>query len=365
MKELLSIKKSPGVQLRGYSLKAELTKTLRVHFPFIALVLFYAAATLIVARIYHVTDKAQLSLYSKYFYFILVSLSVLFFISLAIHVMLFVRPDRPIRYLLNELRTNYLTPERLLNALPVLLLMPMFMSAFTSIKSMIPDINPFSWDFTFAKWDAVVHGGVQPWRLLQPIFGRPLLTSVISFFYNVWFLVKFGVLFWQAFSLRDARLRMQFILTFSLAWILLGTLAAIIFSSAGPCYYGRVVEGEDIFQPLMEYLRDANESYTVFALHGQETLWESYENSEVKQITGISAMPSMHISMAFLFVLVGLGANRVIGIALGVFAVLNMIGCVYLGWHYAIDGYAAIACTWLLWWAVGLLIKRYGAFLGI
>jgi membrane-associated phospholipid phosphatase len=115
----------------------------------------------------------------------------------------------------------------------------------------------------------------------------------------------------------------------------------------------------------MEYLRDANETYTVWALHGQEMLWESYVNSEVKQITGISAMPSMHISMAFLFVLVGLRANRVIGILLIVFAVLNMIGCVYLGWHYAIDGYAVIVCTWLLWWAVGRLIKRYGALFSI
>ena len=365
MKELLSIKKRPGVQLSGYSLKAELTKTLRVHLPFIVLVLFYSAAILIVARIYNLADKAQLKLYSKTFCMTLGTFSLLFFICHAIHVMLFVRPDRPIRYILSDLRTNYLTSERLLNALPVLLLKPIFMSAFTSFKIMIPAINPFSWDYTFAKWDAFVHGGVQPWRLLHPIFGTPLLTSTVNFFYNIWFFVMFAVLYWQVFSLRDARLRMQFFLTWALSWILLGTLVAIVFSSAGPCYYGRVVEGEDVFQPLMEYLREAQETSPVWALGAQEWLWETYESGGIGQVKGISAMPSMHISMAFLFVLVGWRTHRVVGVAFIVFAVLNIIGCVHLGWHYAIDAYPAIVCTWLIWWAIGRLLKRYGALLDI
>ena len=133
---------------------------------------------------------------------------------------------------------------------------------------------------------------------------------------------------------------------------------AIIFSSAGPCYYGRLVEGKDIYQPLMQYLSLAKESCPVWALGTQEKLWQSYQNGGIGKVTGISAMPSMHVSIAFLFVILGWRTNRIAGIGFSLFAVLIMIGCIHLGWHYAVDGYAAIVCTWLIWWFVGRLLER-------
>jgi hypothetical protein len=35
-----------------------------------------------------------------------------------------------------------------------------------------------------------------------------------------------------------------------------------------------------------------------------------------------------------------------------------LVGSVHLGWHYAIDGYAAIIGTWAIWWIVGRLLER-------
>ncbi|UCD28174.1 MAG: phosphatase PAP2 family protein [Planctomycetota bacterium] len=358
MKKLLSVMKRPAIQPWKNSLKAELIRTLRVHALFMALVLSYAGALLVAARIYHAADKASLSLYSMTLFQMTGLFILVFIVVRAIHVMLFLRPERPLRYYVDNMRAKYLTRERFFNGLPVFLFMPVFMSAFTSFKTMIPIINPFSWDATFARWDAVVHGGTQPWQLLHPVIGHPLLTTAINFFYNLWFFVMFMILFWQTFSLRDARLRMQFFLTFILSWVLLGTVGAIVFSSAGPCFYDRVVAGEDIFQPLVAYLSAAQQSVPVWALNAQEMLWDAYANSKVGRVNGISAMPSMHMSMAFLFALVGWRTHRAPGVALTVFAVLIMIGCVHLGWHYAIDGYAAIVCTWPIWWAVGRLLSR-------
>jgi len=217
-------------------------------------------------------------------------------------------------------------------------------------------INPFSWDATFARWDPIVHGGTQPWKLLHPLIGYPFLTFVINVFYNMWFLVMYLVLFWQGFGLRDARLRMQFFLSFFLSWILIGTLAAIVFSSAGPCFYSRIVKGEDVYRPLMDYLSSVNERYPIWALDTQEKLWEAYENSKISKYNGISAMPSMHISMMFIFVSVCWRRHRYLGIALSVFTVLIMFGCVHLGWHYAIDAYVAIVLTWFIWWFAGKLL---------
>ena len=365
MIELLITKIRLSDKLRIYNLKAELIKTLRAHTLFIALVFIYVVACIIAAEFFGITDKISLSLYSNNLCLMTILFFFVFIVGHTAYVMLYIRPEHSKQYILNDLRTNYLNTEHFCNLLLVLLILPIFMSAFTSFKIMIPTIHPFSWDSTFAKWDAVIHGGVQPWQLLQPILGRPFLTSTINFFYNLWFIVMYGMLFWQAFSLRNTRLRMQFLLTFILSWILIGTVAAIAFSSAGPCYYGRIVEGEDIFHPLMEYLWSAKEHYPVWSLNAQEMLWVAYDNREIGQVKGISAMPSMHVSLAFLFALVGWRIHRISGIVFSVFAFLTMIGCVHLGWHYAIDVYTAIVCTWLIWWAVGGLLNRLGVFLGV
>jgi hypothetical protein len=174
----------------------------------------------------------------------------------------------------------------------------------------------------------------------------------------MWFLVMLAVMFWQMFSLRAPQLRMQFWLTYALSWILMGTVAAIAFASAGPCFYGRVVDGPDLFAPLMEYLHRANESHPVLAVDAQEILWQWHQESRLGQVKGISAMPSMHVSMAFLFALLGWRTHWLVGVLTSAFALIIMLGCVHLGWHYAIDGYAAIAGTWLIWWSVGRLQAR-------
>jgi hypothetical protein len=173
----------------------------------------------------------------------------------------------------------------------------------------------------------------------------------------------YGVLFWQAYSLRDKQLRMQFFLTYALSWILIGTVAAIIFSSAGPCYYGYIVEGEDYFQPLMNYLHSAGKSSPNLSLKVQDLLWNAYNGRETGFVKGISAMPSMHLSMSFLFVLLGWRKNHYAGIAFSIFAFIIMIGSVHLGWHYAIDGYAAIILTAAIWYIVGFMLKRSNSFM--
>jgi hypothetical protein len=341
------------------NINTQFIRSLRTHALFMAVVVSYVAACLIVAWLYEASDKISLSLvYNNNLRVITEFYLLLFLIGRFSYTMIFIRPEHLTRHILDDLKTNYLNAERILTALPVLLLIPVFISVFTSYKAIIPLIKPYSWDPVFVEWEAALHGGVQPWQLLQPILGRPLITSTINFFYNLWFFVMYAVLFWQAFSLRNPRLRMQFYLTFISTWILLGNVCATLFSSVGPCYYGRVFEGGNIFQPLMEYLWAANEMFPVWSLGIQEMLWEAYEVGGNSIAQGISAMPSMHVSVAFLFAILGWRTGRALGVALTVFASLIMIGSVHLGWHYAIDGYAAIAGTWFIWWAIGRLLNR-------
>ena len=334
----------------------EVAKRLHEHIVFISISSLYMCALVVVTSLLKATDRISFSLYPRIIPLTAQLFLIAFFVCHSSYVMILVRPKKLIKYILNDLRTNYLTRERLLNALPIILFMPLFMSTFTSFKTLIPIINQFSWDSKFARFDATIHGGFQAWQLCHSIFGHHFLTSLLNYFYNLWLLVMLAVLYWQTFSLRDLRLRMQFFLSFTLAWILLGTIAATIFSSAGPCFYGRVVDGDDIYQPLMEQLVVAQKSSPVWALDTQEKLWKEYKESKIDLGNGISAMPSMHVSMVFLFALLGWRSNRLIGIMFSIYVIIIMIGSVHLGWHYAIDGYVAILGTLVIWHCVGLFI---------
>jgi membrane-associated phospholipid phosphatase len=176
--------------------------------------------------------------------------------------------------------------------------------------------------------------------------------------YNSWFYLLALIWVWQAFTQRDRRLRQQFFLSLMLGWILLGSVAAVLFSSAGPCYFGRVTGLPDPYQPLMTYLNDANQVHGVWALGLQAALWRSYTLQEFSLLSGISAMPSMHVVLATLFALVCWRTNRWLGIVMSIYAALIMVGSVHLGWHYAIDGYAGAAGMMTIWYLVGRALSR-------
>jgi hypothetical protein len=270
----------------------------------------------------------------------------------AISVMVFVRPDRLTLYLLSSLKP-YLAPRRLLFAAPALLLIPVFASTFTFFKSAIPALNPYTWDAALTQWDAWMHGGHHPWVMLQPILGYPIVTGGTNFLYNLWFFIMYALLTLQAFDTRNPALRMQFLLSFVLSWIFLGTLGAIVFSSMGPCYDPGVVRNAGPYAPLMTYLKETSEVVPVWALHVQQMLWDNYQNNKVGMGSGISAMPSMHVATATLMALFGWRYSRPAGIALTCYAMVIFIGSIHLGWHYAMDGYVGALGAWLIWWLVG------------
>jgi membrane-associated phospholipid phosphatase len=196
---------------------------------------------------------------------------------------------------------------------------------------------------------------MDPWRITHGFLGDAASTFVVNFFYNSWMYVMIGVLYWQLFSLRDPKLRMQFFYSYFLCWTIIGVLFAILLSSAGPCFYAGIVEATDPYQPLMQRLQEIDAQYAVWALDTQQLLWDNYANSSTGFGSGISAMPSMHVSMAFLFFLVGWRTHPAAAIAFGLYAMMVLVGSVHLGWHYAVDGYAGLVLTVLVWLAAGRL----------
>lgn len=264
-----------------------------------------------------------------------------------------VRPFRP-RGLLATIREDEkFGLERVAMAMVPLLLVPLFSSAFTSVKNAIPLIQPFAYDQAFMELDRALHFGRHPWELLQPVLGHALATSIVSYLYNLWLPLMYLILCWQVFSLRDLRLRQQYLVSFILAWALLGNGLALLLSSAGPCFYGPVVGGPDPYAPLMDYLRTADAGFTNWSLEAQRYLWENYQSTGIAVGGGISAMPSLHVAIATLQALLGWRISRRLGWLLTAYALVILLGSVHLGWHYAVDGYLSIALMLVIWKLAG------------
>jgi hypothetical protein len=261
-----------------------------------------------------------------------------------------------------RIRYDFLTRERILLALPVLLLWPIFASAFTFIKSSIPLVQPYYFDATLHDWDRAIHFGIDPWRLLQPLLGYTWITYTVNIGYTIWFLVMGASLTLQAGATGNRKRRMQFLLTMTLAWALIGNLAATLISSAGPCYYALVTGDSAPYGALMDYLHNvaatvAADLHLPFTATGlQDMLWNSYVTNNFKVANGISAAPSMHIASSWIIARLAWSMGKRARQFGCLFLLMIFIGSIHLGWHYAVDGYLAIAGAWVLWRFTGWLL---------
>lgn len=268
-----------------------------------------------------------------------------------------------------RIRNDFLSPQRLMLALPVLALWPITASAFSYMKSIIPLIQPFYLDQALSEWDRILHFGIDPWRLLQPLLGYTWTTFAVNLGYTMWFLVLQAAFVLQAGAISDRRRRMQFLLSMALAWALIGNLGATFLSSAGPCYYELVTGDRGPYAPLMSYLHGVADrlSFSILghelqvpltALVLQDMLWQSQLNGDFGLAMGISAAPSMHIASSWIVARLAWSMGRRAAIFGSLFLAIIFIGSIHLGWHYALDGYLSIAGAWLIWRLVGWLLDR-------
>ena len=268
---------------------------------------------------------------------------------------LYEKPGRPIPALCRNVKAVLTSPAQMANGLPMVLGMVVFMYAFTMIKGNIPAVEPFSWDRTFDRWDVALHFGYRPWELLQPVLGYWPVTFIINFNYNFWFVVMNVFWVYFAFIARPGVARTRFFLAFTLTWMIGGSLLAIVFSSAGPCYFSRLALSPDPYAPLMAYLNDANAHATIWALGTQDLLWNYLLDGSA--LGGISAMPSMHNATTLLFVLAAGSFPRWVRIALWAHLVLIFLGSIHLGWHYAVDCYFGWAIAYVVWRLAGSIAR--------
>lgn len=243
-----------------------------------------------------------------------------------------------------------------MRALPVLLALALFMPIFSTIKSNIELFQEYSWDLNFVELDRTIHG-TDPWRILQPILGFPIVSSILAFLYQVWLLLIYAGGTFFAFYHRDQILRQRYFTAYFLIWSINGMLLAIMLASVGPCFLEPLL-GRDDFMPLMSYLNEANRQYPVAVVDIQQALLDWHFTNDQGLGRGITAMPSMHVSMAFLFYMAMRHVSPLAGKIFGAFFLIILVSSVHLGFHYAVDGYVSILTTAIIWKACGWFASR-------
>lgn len=123
---------------------------------------------------------------------------------------------------------------------------------------------------------------------------------------------------------------------------------ATLLSSVGPCFVGPLF-GNPHFAELMAYLHHADRVHPLAVLDVQRQLLEWYQAEDAGLGRGITAMPSMHVALAWLYVLATWPIDRRLGCAFAVFFIAIQLSSVHLAYHYAVDGYLAVVLVTAIW----------------
>jgi len=213
----------------------------------------------------------------------------------------------------------------------------------SGIKKSIPAFSPFYADPFLIDLDRWIFG-LDPWVLTHAVFGWA--TPAILWIYDGWHFVHIGLAIWIALSFDDLR-KIKFALCFQLAWLLMGGALATYASSVGPVMVADFYP-DTSFAPLIDTLRES--APRVLAV--KNVLIATMDDPLI--ISGISAMPSMHVAIAVLFALwLQSHRNAWLSAAGWAYAAIIYISSIHLGWHYATDGPVSAAFIICIWWAIG------------
>ncbi|CAO4149206.1 hypothetical protein GPNCGGLF_LOCUS3092 [Methylorubrum aminovorans] len=247
---------------------------------------------------------------------------------------------------------------RFLPLIVMLVNLSIFYSIFTSIKNILPILSPEWKDLGIANFSQTLHFGYTPWRMLHVIMGNPIITRFVEFLYlPVWLFLLVGLPVLLTVRRDLAELRVRYVMTMFLCFIVLGNIVAALGMSGGPAFYAQVTGDQVRYGELIDYLAFSS-GLPFSAWDIQQYLWACFEANRPQLGSGISAFPSLHVSMATLFALAGRHLSLWLGRVLMLYCVAIFFGSIHLGWHYAVDGYASVLGTVFLWRLAGRVMQR-------
>jgi hypothetical protein len=312
-------------------------------------VLIYVAAALVLGRFCGFGIDTRLFFdftYDKFFVMGLVEFIAVYLLFTGF-VMFFKKKDSAIfGPAWNKWVRGYFSAQRLYDFCHVFVALKVVLTIHAIVKQNVPLINSANYDDVLLRLDILLHGGINPMKAEVALLGAPKISAAIDWLYVIWFQLKLPILLVFIVN-KDRRLYERFFLAFFSLW-LFGGLLTVLFPSWGPIY----IEPEwfaAVTKPTASIL--------------QEKLWHGYQlflanpaGYTIRSYEGVAAFPSLHVGVVALYVFFFYRMNKFLGIAAAVYTLCIQLGSVLLGWHYAVDGYFAIALAFLLYRAATRII---------
>jgi len=264
------------------------------------------------------------------------------------------REPQPIKCFNNPLALVYASRTKLLSSFLLLTAISLFMSCFSTMKNMIPIVNMFKYDVLFQELDRWFFLGHDPALFIHRLIESPYGIFIMDLCYNLWFFIMWTVICYFLLA-SNSVVRTRFLISTILCWSIIGIVIAMLLSSAGPAFVPRLNPENHAYDLLIQTLENKHNWLIeqgwpgLSSLSMQNNLWDAYANNKDMLGSGISAMPSMHVSVAVLMALAISSVNQKLGYALWVFAFIIFIGSFALGWHYFVDGIVSALLTLCIW----------------
>jgi len=246
------------------------------------------------------------------------------------------RADRPVTSFVAGIQKEAGT---LWQAFTYALLLGLAMALHGWAKTMIPQVGGYWADPMLADFDYWLFGQ-DPWQF----FRIGSLSAVFAKVYVSWFPVTFGMMGLLAFSKRDHSILLT---AFLAILIVVGTIGQYVLPSAGPIFYERIGLG-----PRFDQMAATTDPSVAFLA---DYLWRNFEAGGANLGTGISAMPSMHVTLAVWTMFAAHAVWRPLAVPAAAYALIIYVYSVASGWHYATDGLAGAALAAMIY---AWLIKR-------
>jgi hypothetical protein len=249
------------------------------------------------------------------------------------------RADRPLKTALAIVARR----ERVF-LLPALIF-PIFLGGYTWAKTSIPFLVGYPLEEFWADIDRLVLGS-DAWQIAHNL-SDPTTGPLWTFFYAViWGL---GLAFTGPLVVACAshRFAATFFTALMLSWTIGGVGLAYALSAAGPVF-AHLADPTlaTRFAPLhTELLSTLGQDNII--LRSQRILAAGMEFKSGIKGGGVSAMPSMHIATATIFLM---AARKTLWLMpAAIFLALTFFGSIYTGYHYAVDAVVAAAVAVICW----------------
>ena len=219
---------------------------------------------------------------------------------------------------------------------------PIFFWSFSKIKTTMPLIMDYWADGLLAKLDRALHLGSDAWIYAHYMTDWLPIRAVEVLYLDGWGCLICGVQFVALALDSNQKRAAAYLCIYVLSWVAVGNVLALVFLSVGPVYSDALLN-EDSFADLNIALQESGIAQSVVG-RLQDWLWQLHSLGETQFGSGISAFPSVHVSVATVaaFYMHDMARHAVVSVIAVLIVLTILLLSVMIGWHYAVDGYASI-----------------------